>query len=255
MGPTLFLIYINDIVNATNDVDFTLYADDTSCVITDKEIGNLHTKISQSLNNINSWILANKLRLNTSKSHFMLFQNRSQSFDIAPVWLSYQMINRVKSTIFLGIIIDEHINWKDHINSLSNKISKTCGILRRIRDKLTKEAMLTIYYTLVYSRIIYCIHIWGCTWPTYLSVINKSQRSIIRVITYKKKYESISSTFNDLKLLDTKSIHKYFTILFVFKMLNSNNNLSFIIQDHNVNTRRNKVNLICPTYRTTLFNN
>ena len=74
LGPVLFLIYINDISNASNSLEFTIYADDTN-MLADKDIHNLHSNLSTELNLVYNWIKVNRLKLNISKTNFILFQN------------------------------------------------------------------------------------------------------------------------------------------------------------------------------------
>ena len=98
---------------------------------------------------------------------------------------------------------------------------------------------------------------WGCTWPSFLDGVIKAQKAVLRVISYKGKYESTESVFTVLGLMNIQSVHRYFVIINIFRLLSSNcsNTELFKLQDHNLNTRRNQVNLICPVYRTILFNN
>ena len=97
LDPILFLVYINDIINSTDNVHFTMYADDTSFIVTDNDLQALHFKLSLVLDRISNWVKANKLELNVNKTHVMLFQNRSLSYDLAPVRLDREIV-RVHTT-------------------------------------------------------------------------------------------------------------------------------------------------------------
>ena len=98
---------------------------------------------------------------------------------------------------------------------------------------------------------------WGCTWPTFLDAVCKAQKAIVRVLSYKGKYDLTGSVFKSLKLMNIQTAHKYFVVITIFRILNSNCGIKelFRLQDHHLNTRRNQLNLLCPLYRTTLFNN
>lgn len=119
LGPILFLVYINDIINS-NNAYLTMYADDTSFIVSDQNLQNLHMKLSQTLEDINRWIEDNKLKLNVKKTHVMLFQNRSQTHNLHTLKLGNNVVQRVKSTKFLGVIVDEHFNWNEHIASVGH---------------------------------------------------------------------------------------------------------------------------------------
>ena len=151
LGPILFLIYINDIVHSSSKFRFTIYADDTNLLLADVNIDSLHQNLQQELKLVNSWLESNNLTLNITKTNYMLFQNRSIKHYIPPVLLKGKAIQRVSHTKFLGVHIDENINWCHHINNVCTKISRICGILYRVRHQLTTESLLgiTTYYVIL----------------------------------------------------------------------------------------------------------
>ena len=155
----------------------------------------------------------------------------------------------------MGVIIDENLNWKNQIQSVCLEFSKICGILYKVRHKLTIDALRSVYYSLCYPIIIYCLSIWGCTWPTYVKEIITTQKKLIRTITYKGKHDSTYLLFNDLKLLRFDFLLKYFCLLRVYNDVinNSQNSKMFRVLQHSLGTRGNNVNLLCPQPRTTLY--
>ena len=95
LGPILFQIYINDIVNVSNNVKFTLFADDTSFVVVENNLTSLPHKLCQELINVNTWVTANKLKLNVDKTSLMVFQNRIIVHNFPPVNFNNKVIHRV----------------------------------------------------------------------------------------------------------------------------------------------------------------
>ena len=73
LGPILFLIYINDIINASSKFQFIMYADDTNLLLADKDINSLHFHLSTELNSVSQWLKSNKLKLNVKKSNYIFF--------------------------------------------------------------------------------------------------------------------------------------------------------------------------------------
>ena len=65
-------------------------------------------------------------------------------------------IDTVNHTQFLGVIIDNKINWSDHIKYICNKISKSIGIIKKVKSKLNKKTLVNLYYTFIYPFITYC---------------------------------------------------------------------------------------------------
>lgn len=87
LGPLLFLVYINDITTAGSKLQCTIHADDTSLLLADQNIDNPHRNLTFELALINEWINVNKLKLNISKTNYILFQNRSLNYQLPPLLL------------------------------------------------------------------------------------------------------------------------------------------------------------------------
>lgn len=218
LGPVLNLLYINDLPNISNNITFTLFADDTNFIITDRNLDSLRNTLNSELLNINNWIKNNKLKINVKKTKLIIFQNRSLSINLAaPIYLDGVMIDRVHSTKFWGVIINDNINWNQHISSLCINISKFCGVLYRVRDKLTTESIILIYYTLCYSKLFYCESVWGCTWPSFVADLFKVQKAVLRIILYKKKFDSTENILKSFNLMNFYSMHKFFVTLSLYE--------------------------------------
>jgi len=72
-------------------------------------------------------------------------------------------IERVRDTIFVGVILDENLTWKHHIASVATKISKSIGIIYKSNFRLPDTSLRTLYYTLVYLYLVYCVSVWAST--------------------------------------------------------------------------------------------
>ena len=84
MGPLLFLlIYINDTSYSSNQLNFFLVADDTNLLYADKNLRSLEVTLNNELTSVCNWLMANKLSLNTKKSHFVIFRpyQKRMNFD------------------------------------------------------------------------------------------------------------------------------------------------------------------------------
>ena len=181
LGPLFFLMYINDFINARTKFKFMMYADDTSLLISDKNLHSLHRNLMSELQKVKLWVQANKLKMNISKTNFILFQNRSIKNSIPPVCLDEEIIKQVSHA---KVIIDENLNWKTHIDKICLKISKLKGILYKIRHNLTTESMISIYYTLCYPHLIYCVPIWVSTWSSFTKKLSIAKKKNFRCIFF-----------------------------------------------------------------------
>ena len=88
---------------------------------------------------------------------------------------------RMKCLQFLGLYIDEKLDWHEHINKCKNKLTSALYVINKVNSYLPVSALKTIYYTLVYPYLTYGIILWGSTYKTYwttLFIIQKTNSSI-----------------------------------------------------------------------------
>ena len=123
----LFLLYINDIGNVTDLFYFFLFADDTNAWHISPSLDNLISTTNSELIKLNKWFNINKLILNTKKTKYMIFNPHIRSELNTTVKINNIVIDRVSSITFLGVEMNEHLNWKDHISQIENKITSIIG--------------------------------------------------------------------------------------------------------------------------------
>ena len=140
LGPLLFLLYINDIYNSSKKLSFHLFADDTNLLYADKNLKSLETVVNEELRNIGNWLMANKLSLNVKKSNFVIFRpyQKRIDYEVDIKIFDYSAnclvsLERKVTVKYLGVLIDSKLSWTDHITYISTKISKSLGILARLR--------------------------------------------------------------------------------------------------------------------------
>lgn len=259
LGPLLFLIYINDIVNSSNLVRFSLFADDTCVTMANKSIAHLIKSINAELKKINCWFQCNKLSLNVSKTNYIIFKTRNRRVpeNLDDIHIDDITINRLSDVKFLGIIFNENLNWNTHIYHLCNTISKNVGILSKLKYILPKNILLILYNTLILSYLNYGSYVWGNTYNTHLSKIELLQKKAVRIITMSDYRSPSASLFKKLKILPIYELVTFNTIIFIYSSLNnlipkSNDNLFvFNSELHPYNTRQgNKLHI--PFFKTTV---
>ena len=157
LGPLLFIIYINDISNSCKDAQFRIFADDTGIFCQDKSVESLVSKVEQIIEKINEWFTANKLTLNVKKTSYVIFRPKNCTNINLPDSISCGdiKINRESKVKYLGIILHEHLNWDDHTIEICNKLKRFFPLFYNIRNYLNKENVVTVFYTMIYSRIKY----------------------------------------------------------------------------------------------------
>ena len=140
----------------------------------------------------------------------MVFRSlqRRQTLDIS-IQIDNNVIERVKETVCLGVVLDEHLSWKPHILSVSRKISKLIGILYKSSFCLPKTSLRSLYYSLVYPYWIYCVSVWGSTYQSNLNRIIILQKKMIRIIS-KVSFDSHTGVhFKEQEILKLSDIYLY----------------------------------------------
>ena len=149
LGPTLFLLYINDICNVSEIFKSILFADDTNFFCSGKSMNQLCNRVFGELSKLNKWFAVNKLSLNVDETNFIVFMNHKVKDEFI-IKIGDKMIQRIFKTKFLGVIIDDKLNWKEHIKCISAKLSKTIAIMFKSKMVLDKYSLRTLYCSLFY---------------------------------------------------------------------------------------------------------
>ena len=140
----------------------------------------------------------------------MIFSNINKVFpqEKPVILINDTEIYQVPYTKFLGVIIDDRLNWKQHIDSVCMKSMKMLGILRKIIPFVLPSSHLTLYYSLIFPHINYCNIVWASTYPTYLTKLLIIQKRFLRMISHSNRYEPSAPLFVKYSLLpiETKNL-------------------------------------------------
>ena len=199
LGPLLFLIYINDLPMVSDIFNMMMYADDTTiyCNI-DQNVSD--EVINMELSKVSQWLAANKLSLNVAKTKFMVFHMHQKAVTYPDLYLNGNKIERVTQFNYLGLILQANLSWNKHISHISLKVSKTIGILNRLKSIYPRKVLLTLYNTLILPHFNYCILSWG-------SVLRENhqlhllQKKAIRIITNSNYIAHTEPLLKELELL------------------------------------------------------
>ena len=162
LGPTLFVVYVNDFSYNISPITTIRYADDTSLIAWGKDITKVQCKLQSGTNKAVDWLMANRLLVINEKSTCMLIGTRQRLSDLSlNICISEKSLENCTCTKLLGVYIDCHLTWDKHINYLSNKLSPKLGLLYRFSKFLPNHALNVIYNTLLQPDIDYGISIWG----------------------------------------------------------------------------------------------
>ena len=221
LGPLLFVIYSNDLVNACELFKPIVYADDTTLFTVFEASGRSRHEFENDINNelklLDKWFKVNKLSVNKSKTKAMMFHTKQRKIDSFNIQLDGENIEFVKEFNYLGITFDCHLSWKPHINKVSKKISQTVGIMTRLKHFLPNYILLTLYNSLVLPYLNYGLLVWG----TASHKLKLLQKRAIRTINNAKYNAHTEPLFKSLQLLKIGDLWKLQDLKFLYKLKNS----------------------------------
>ena len=219
LGPLLFLIYINDLPAATS-LDSTLFADDTALIDSAACCEELQISINKKIEMVNLWLKSNKLSLNPSKTKFMVFGSRQTNWQFH-LQIDNKKIERAKCIEYLGIILDENLSWKPHIDHLCKKVSQSLGILYKLRRILGIDAIKIVYYSLIYSHLKYGNISWAGTNKTTLKPLVILHNKAIRcMLSAESQHSSNSLLYKQCGVLQLKDIYRSEIAKFMYRFEN-----------------------------------
>ena len=261
LGPLLFLLFINDIVNSSTSLHFVLYADDTNIFFSHNNLQCLISHVQTEMQNVTRWFQVNKLQINKSKTKYMIFNFKERSRMI-PLNLNLrienEVVEQVEYTNFLGVVIDNRLSWDKHIASISNKISASIGVLRKLKPVLPSKTLFTLYRSLIHPHLSYCNLVWGRAYKRFYMPLFILQKRAVRLCCNEHYRAKTSPLFKSLHLLKLPDLITHNTLLFMYKfkygLLPSTFSDFFPLNSaiHNVNTR-GKNKFYIPRFRTSFL--
>ena len=243
LGPLFFIIYINDLPNASK-LFASLFADDT----TYQHSGNSITEIEQFINNelrlASNWFDANRLTLHPGKTQFMVFMRNRRD----PPKLNLKILGvpikqcgekfETKTITFLGVVMDEKLSWKAHVNKVATKIRSANFMLNLVKNTLPEKLRITLYNALVKPHIEYCLGLYGRS-PS-IATIEKLQKRAIR-ITFRASYTAHAEPLlKRAKTLKVNDLYKVNTCTFMYKHVYNGlpNNIQAMFKFHPIKNRQ-----------------
>ena len=258
LGPLLFILYINDLVNACSTGRIRIFADDTAVYFVCSNIHELIQLVTEIMEHLDIWFSANLLTLNTDKSYFCIFRTTQNHINNLPdeIIFNDKSIKRASSIKYLGITLDEFLNWNEHVTNIIKSLNSLFSVFYNIRRYLTIEHIKMIYYTMIYSRIKYGICAYGFAKKENMDKVQILQNKLLKVLLEKKWRTPTNELHNKLDILLVNDLFTQEVSTFVHNYLHGN--LPDVFGDyyqtmnHQHDTRGNQNSLVPPLCRTEL---
>ena len=273
LGPLLFLIFINDLPNASNLFKYILFADDSTLTVSlpPGEVEELSRIVNDELRHVDQWMSCNKMAMNEDKTTYISFAYNSRPQELN-LNIGKFSVKPTASTKFLGIFIDQNLSFKPHVQYLSSKISKSIGILYKLNKYLPFQALNMLYRTLVHPYLLYGSEAWLATHQNVVGRLVVLQKRACRAVCCLPYNDHTSIHFKKMKVLKLQDLNYYQTAIFAYRTVKMSQN-SFISDNlvrfdslHSYETRSNhhysipkyrrKTTQFCINYRLThIWNN
>ena len=221
LGPLLFILYVNDFRNCLDFSTNVSFADDTNIFITGKNIQSVYSKTNLELKNIDEWMTAKKLTVNSAKTKYLLFTPRKSNYSVSntsfEVHFRNNTIEKVSSIRFLGVIINENLSWKEHMNTIKRKIRSSLGSIMRVKPCLTTKAMLILYNSLLLSHLRFCITSWCFGNRTKINQLQRICNKFIRAMYGIKRRGCVKNVMIKNELLNIQQLYESEIAILMYK--------------------------------------
>jgi hypothetical protein len=248
LGPILFILFINDLPKAITNGELRLFADDANHFLKNKNANLLQAEAQSQFQNIAKWMNANKLTINYSKTNFTVF-SPSTKINIQQMFTGIKFgqhnIQRVESIKYLGIIIDDKLTWKNHVESIRNKLKRLSSIFYKVRLKMPPFCLKQVYFALVHAALQYGVEIYANCKKTYLGDLITMNNRILRILQFKNTRTRNIDLYEAYNVIPVDGLHEYRLCLFMYKYVHCSellpisfrNYFTFNLDMHAYNTR------------------
>ena len=244
LGPLLFLLYINDITNTSSLLSFVLFADDTNIFYSHSNLNSLNNTLNYEIDKVSNWFKSNKLSLNIKKTHFIHFKHHPHNTETQiHIKIDDAPLEKKTHSKFLGVFIDEALTWNEHLHHVIMCISKSIGVISKLKFLLPHPTLFLLYNALVLPYISYCNIVWANCGSTKINSIFKLQKKAMRICTGSHFLAHTDPLFFELKTLKIYDVNTVQVAIIMFKYIHDqlppsfNNMFRFNTSVHSYPTR------------------
>ena len=191
LGPLLFLLYINDIVEDINS-SIRLFADDTSLYIIVDNPVEAANQLNSDLSKIYQWATKWLVKFNPAKSELVLFSRRQNKPYHPPVVLNQKQVTEVTSHKHLGLVFSNDCSWHEHLEYLKAKAWSRINIMRKLKFKFDRRSLQTIFFSFIRPLLEYADVVWDNCTQYEVNELEKIQNEAARIVAGATRLISIN---------------------------------------------------------------
>ena len=238
LGPVLFNIYIRSLYEVIETHGFSTsgYADDNNArqsFALHFQFDVIHFQLPTLMEKIKNWMHSHFLKINPDKTEIIVFLPNSLKEEptINGAFLDGDCIRFSHTVKNLGFKLDRHLSMESQVNSIVSHCYKLIGDIARIRDLLSDKDTVSLMHAIVSSRLDYCNSLFYGIDKKLISKLQKVQNAAVRLISKRRKYESVRDVLKELHWLPVQQRIIFKILLLTFKILNgmAPENLSALI--------------------------
>lgn len=245
LGPLLYSIFTNDLPFVLDKATAVMYADDTTVYVSAKTIEEVNLGLNKELQAVVNWIQQNHLVLNIAKTNCIVIGSRVSvcKNPELKLFIKDECIQQVSEAKMLGVIIDDKLSWKQHINKISIRMCGIMASVKRCAPFLHQSALKQLFQALLLSNLDYCPIIWSNANADLIDKLQKTQNRAARIILNRDYRANVKQMHIDLKWLFVKDRLRYSLLNFVRNVSETQtplilyNQLKFSKDKHEYNTR------------------
>ena len=216
LSPTLFSIFLNDLLTCTQSLDSHAYADDTIFHTSDTSIDRLVHKTQQDINLISQWCENHGMKINKEKSHFLITKAENTTVNLT---INSTPLTRTNETTLLGFTVNQTLTWSDHIQKLMCKLAKNIQLLLATRHLMNLPTAKKFYNHFIHSHLNYGIEIYyPLASKTMLKSIQTIQKKALKYVLKVPRRTSTQKVIEDTNVLLLPQLSLYSTCTLAFKI-------------------------------------
>ena len=220
LGPNSFNIFINDIQNISDFICLQ-FADDSNFLLSGKSLENLMKRANTELKKVIDYFENNKLIVSKHKCCYMIVKPKPRmEIGETELFMGNDKMQKVDSLKFLGIQIDENLNFDKHIEKVKSKLRSGIGALIRVKHTLNYKSKYLIYMGLIQSHLDYCFVVWGDKISIgQMKELSILQKKAVRLL-FSARYNSHTAPLFSLSgITPVEEMFKKESLIFISKYL------------------------------------